>query len=191
MVPGPAKWEQELYFNPNDGHFLFKLKDLYSCADQVVLGSDNHHAGCGNKEEAVTCQYAKKSVPSKQIVHNHPPPARPIAEYFLFRWKCLKMVVEMGASLLCSTDAVRTVYKHWPFYMQRNAKYLCQAMSKVLKLRLLWSTAKKGTELAKKGEEFLAKFPDASIETFQKLLESNKKFWGPPHFGKLCIQWKI
>ena len=182
-MPSPGRLEQEQYFNPNDGHFLFKIKDLYSCGDHVVLSSNYHTAGCHNKEEVVTCQYARKSVPWKQIVHNHPPPARPTAEQFLFRWKCQKMVVECGASLSSHSVAIRKVYKHWPFYTDRNPRYLVMAMNSILRKRFQWSIAEKGSNLAKKGQEFLAKFSDT--DQFQKHLESNTKYWGPPNFGEL------
>ena len=192
-MPGPGcTWEQELYFNPNDGHFLFKIKDLYSCADHVMLSSSYHNAGCHNREEPiVACQYATKSIAWKDILHNHPPLARLVVEHFFFRWKCLRMVVEFGASLSCPSAAVRKVYNQWPFYTQRNPKYLAQAMNNFLKLRFQWSVAEKGSALANKGQEFLTRYPDATIEMFQKLLESNTKYWGPPHFGELCIQWKM
>ena len=61
-MPGPGQWEHE-QFNPNDGHFFFQLKDLYSCGDHIVLSSSYHTAICHNKDKVVTCQYAKKSVP--------------------------------------------------------------------------------------------------------------------------------
>ena len=188
-MPGPDRWEQELYFNPNDGHFLFKIKDLYSCADHFVLSGSYHTARCHNKEKVVTCQYAKKSVPWKQMVHSHLPPARPTSEQFLFRWKCLKMVVEFGAKLPCHSVVVRKVYKHWPFYTQRNPRYLAHVMESILRTRFQWSIAENESELAKKGQEFLAKFYET--DKFQKLLESNTKYWGPPHFGKLLYNVKF
>ena len=182
-MPGPDRLEQKLYFNPNDGHFLVKIKDLYSCGDHVVLSSSYHTANCHNREEVVACQYTKKTFPLEEIVHSHPPPARPTAEQFLFRWKCLIMVVEFGASLPCHSVAVRKVYKHWPFYTQRNPKYLAHVMDSILRKRFQWSIAEKGSFLAKKGQEFVAKFSDT--DKFEKLLESNTKYWGPPSFGKL------
>ena len=122
------------------------------------------------------------------ILHSHPPPARPTSEQFLFRWKCLKMVVEFGAKLPCHSVVVRKVYKHWPFYTQRNnPKYLAQVMDSILRTRFQWSIAKNGSELAKKGQKFLDKFSET--DKFQKLLESNTKYWDPPHLGKLLYKY--
>ena len=178
LVPDLKNSGREVYFNRNDGHFVIKVGNFYKCGDNVTVYCSSHNKSCSNKPTVPICQYSNKIVPLEKLVHNHPPPTRHNVEFFLFRWKCLQMVIDKFFFAPPQLDLIREVYEKWPFYFPRNIRNICRKLSATLMKRsraTTWS----------KRKDFLEKYPS---DRFQNIMESNTNYWGPPHFGKIhCI----